>query len=637
MSVAPLDRGPATPVPSAGHWRRGAGQLLAFVGLFAVAFAIRAWFVADPTLGHASDLGFFIDWSRGLATHGLRGFYERENFCDYPPLMLLIFQAAGGLTPVFGGSLASDDDLQRAVKIPACIADAVIAVLLYVEARKRIGRHAGLPAAALYLLNPVAIYNSAYWGQVDSVYTALLLAALVLVGRTRWILAGILAAAALGTKFQSIAILPLLIFEAYRLGGWRAIGQKLVGVAVGALLILTPFMLQDVSGQALRRSYVNVIGQYHELSKSAYNLWYLTPAHALADTAPPEAFVRIASNGASQVDVNSSRLLSLRWRTISLTIFSIAVAVVLAIYSLRAGPIARFGAAGMLAFAFYLFPTEMHERYAFPAIAFFALWAVADRWNERLFFLLSAGLLLNTAARLDIEPAAAIVSSAHLALFAALLVAMLLPRSRAPEVPTVEQPESATPGPRRLIPIFRWATALAVIAAIGSATYLWQLAAAAPPLAANSDDLYLSDRIAASARQGWKTLARDRSVAGGFIQLGNTIYLRGIGTHAPARIVYDIPEGFITFETIAGIDASADQKGSAKITVELDGKKVLESPELIGTPPPHPISIPLRAARKLTLICDPTRDGQKSDHVSFALARFTRAAPTSQPASKPAE
>jgi Gpi18-like mannosyltransferase len=636
VNAVPLDRGPLTPAPSAGQWRHTGGHVLALVGLFVVAFAIRAFFVADPALGHASDLSFFIDWSRGLATHGLRGFFDRENFCDYPPLMLLVFKAVGGLTPVFGGALASDDDLQRAVKIPACLADALIAVLLYIEARKRIGRNAGLPAAALYLLNPVSIYNSAYWGQVDSIYAALLLASLILVGRTRWISAGVFAAAALGAKFQAIAILPILIFEAYRLGGWRAIGLKLLGAAVGALLILTPFMLQDVSGEALRRSYVNVIGQYHELSKSAYNLWYLTPSHALADTAPPEVVVRVASHGAVQVNVHSSPLLSLRWRTVSLAIFSLAVAVVLSVYSLRPGPIARFGAAGMLAFAFYLFPTEMHERYAFPAIALLPLWAIADRWNERLFFLLSVGLLLNTAARLDIEPAAKIISGAHLALFAALLATMLLPRARMPETPVVEQPE-AVAGPRRLIPILRWATALAVIAAVGGAAYLWQLTAAAPSLATNADEVYLSDRIAVSARQGWKTLARDRSVAGGFIQLGETIYLRGLGTHAPARIVYDIPEGFAAFEAIAGIDASADQKGSVRIIVELDGRKVLETPELTGATPPLPIAVLLHDARKLTLICDPTRDGQKSDHVSFALARLTRAAAASQPTTRASE
>jgi endo-alpha-N-acetylgalactosaminidase len=200
----------------------------------------------------------------------------------------------------------------------------------------------------------------------------------------------------------------------------------------------------------------------------------------------------------------------------------------------------------------------------------------------------------------------------------------------------LEAPEPLAPGPRRLIPLFRWVTVLAVVAAIGSTAYLCQLAAAAPPLATNPDDLYLSDKIAASARQGWKTLGRDRSVAGGFIQLGDTIYLRGLGTHAPARIVYDIPEGFTTFEAIAGIDASADGKGSAKIIIELDGQRAFETPELTGSTPPLPLNIPLQDARRVTLICDPSRDGQKSDHVSLALARLSRVASssTSAPASQ---
>ena len=96
------------------------------------------------------------------------------------------------------------------------------------EARRLLGSRAGLGAAALYFLNPVALYNSAYWGQVDAIYTFFALLAVVLMARRHWYLAGAAVAAGLLAKFQTIAFVPLLLFETYRLGGWRAIAGKLV-------------------------------------------------------------------------------------------------------------------------------------------------------------------------------------------------------------------------------------------------------------------------------------------------------------------------------------------------------------------------------------------------------------------------
>jgi hypothetical protein len=92
------------------------------------------------------------------------------------------------------------------------------------------------------------------------------------------------------------------------------------------------------------------------------------------------------AGGRAAVEAGDSALLRLTWRRISLVLFALAVAVVLSLYALRPGPVARYGAAGLLALCFYLFPTEMHERYAYPAVAFLALWAAAHRVHERLYW-----------------------------------------------------------------------------------------------------------------------------------------------------------------------------------------------------------------------------------------------------------
>lgn len=611
--------------------------------LFAIAIigsaALRLWLVATPHAGHQSDLGFFVQWMRGLESHGLRGFYDKEGFCDYPPLSVLVFWTGGYATEAIAGPNARDADFRIAIKAFACLADFVIGVILFFEGRRRLGRRAGLAAACIFLFNPAVIYNSAFWGQVDSVYTALILAALIMVGRRGFGAAGALIAAALGAKFQTVALAPLVIFETYRLGGWRGMARWCGGAVLTFGAIVTPFGAAGVLFEAMERSYVNVVGQYHELSKSAFNIWYFTEAPLASDTNPPMGLVLAAAKGESQVREDASFWLAWTWRRISLALYATVVAVVLSVYSVRPGAIARYAAGGLLGLAFFLFPTEMHERYAFPALALLALWAAARGRNERMYWLLTAALLLNLAAKLSPESLGAFIAVCLLLLFALLLGSMVIDRGAPRASPadslqvSAEENDGPALGENAPIFIFRALTVVAVIALAVMGAWMQRVMAGAPPAADTSNAAYLSDMIPLEARQGWKVLATDTSVAGGLIRMGGVLYLRGIGTHAPARVVYDIPRGADEFRMLAGIDAVTGSGGSAVLVIELDNRPVFKSERLVGGGPPVDVAIPLGDARRLTLIAEDAGDGRKADHVDFALARFLRSTnPTSAPA-----
>ena len=144
----------------------------------------------------------------------------------------------------------------------------------------------------------------------------------------------------------------------------------------------------------------------------------------------------------------------------------------------------------------------------------------------------------------------------------------------------------------------------------------------------NSEDghvAWLSDLEPRDVAQGWGEPARNRSVAGGPLRIGSRFYLRGLGTHAPARLVYDVPEGSRVFEATLGIDRTGDGGGTAVVRIEVDGRASYESTVLTANSTPLHIAVPVHRARALTLSIDATRDGQRSDHVDLALARFTTA------------
>ena len=104
------------------------------------------------------------------------------------------------------------------VKVPGILADAGVAWVLFLYARRFgdgwlgswSGERLGVVAAVIYLFNPGTIFNSAVWGQVDSVGTLALLATLY------WLASGWTEAAAFGAvlallvKYQFGFLIPLV-------------------------------------------------------------------------------------------------------------------------------------------------------------------------------------------------------------------------------------------------------------------------------------------------------------------------------------------------------------------------------------------------------------------------------------------
>ena len=147
--------------------------------------------------GYKSDIDLFISWSLTLAQHGPGPFYATAGFADYPPGYLYVLWPIGsvatwvsgllgGGTRTFGGRVYDLPQLVSGalIKLPAISADILIGFVLYRMVRRWWGdrpggRAAAVGAAALFLFNPVTWYDSALWGQMDSVGTLVALLSLI--------------------------------------------------------------------------------------------------------------------------------------------------------------------------------------------------------------------------------------------------------------------------------------------------------------------------------------------------------------------------------------------------------------------------------------------------------------------------
>lgn len=608
--------------------------------------------------GMADDLELFEAWLRTISTGGLSNFFT-ESGANYPPLHLLTLRAQGWLLQLAGVDLADGSTsalIRYWLRAPACLADMLIAILLFVEGRRRIGGGAGLAAAALYYLNPVALYTSAYWGQVDSIHTLFILAGLIVVGRSRSWLAGGLTGLALLQKFQAVAFVPLLIFDVYRWRRWPGVLGFVAGLGLAASVVLAPYLYTNTATTALRRGYVDVLGQYPRLSINAYNLWHIGDHHLIGDRNPPRLLVRAAAGGEPSVAEDAVWYLGLTWRRIGSILFVLLTATVLSLYGRRFRDEDRYLAAGALGLCFFLFPTEMHERYAYPVIGVLVLWAVREAWRERLYVLFSALLLLNLTGPLPVTQIAGDIGVAVLIVFAAMLILLSAARggfapvttgaavgvstvtstAAAATAPSAVRAEpaagvrslpsaafpSATDSPlpaSRLVKAFQVATFFAWVVVLNT-TCVLVYKGATTPWPAERGAIYLSQLEPVEPPfQRYRSPQADAEVEGGILHVGDRYYLRGLGTHAPSRLVYAVPEGVGRFRAVAGV--SRYFEGRVRIRVLLDQQPVFESPVLTEHDVPVSIDIDVRGAKRLTLITEPI-GGMTGDHVDLCDARF---------------
>ncbi len=602
------DARPATPR------RYGMWGLLALLVMGLILRAVLAF--RD---GHLPDVNLFLRWMRGLQEHGLAAFYD-EVGCNYPPVYILMLWIEGTVLSWFDPALAHAEMLRAALRIPACAFDTVIAIVLYREGRRLWGARYGLIAATLYYLNPVALYNSAFWGQVDSIHTAGVVLALVALNRGRLGWAGAAIGFGLLQKLQAIAIVPLVLFDAYRSASWRGLGRALGGAGLAAAILLVPFVMNHCAEDALTSGY-GVVGQYDRLSINAFNIWQALGGEEIASSSTPRWIIAVAAQGGVEVSDDAVWYLAVSWRTVSIVACGVLFAVILSLYSNAPGPTARFVAAAACILVFFGVLTEMHERYAFPAIALLALWAARDAWRERLFMVLTIVMLLNLEYVESVDRIAADLSWLMIGVTGAVIAWLVSDRWLDPSArPAVqhEEPPSEIYPVRTLVVLFRRLTVGAVVgvalligyALIGPATYSQQ---------DDIDHIYLGTLAPQQQNMEYGMLRVDRTLSGGPLYLGHTYYLKGLGTHARATLAYDIPPGVARFTATVGINRHAG--GRARVRVRLDDRAVYHSEIFGADDPPLVLDLALGDASCLALDVLPVGKN-KGDHVDWALARF---------------
>jgi len=142
---------------------------------------------------------------------------------------------------------------------------------------------------------------------------------------------------------------------------------------------------------------------------------------------------------------------------------------------------------------------------------------------------------------------------------------------------------------------------------------------------APAPDLHLADLKMGKNRNGWGKIQMNR--AGRFekpLEIGGTVYEKGLGTHAWARADYAIEPGYKRFVATAGVDDGAKDAGSVQFGVEIDGRRVARSPILkSGESWQFNVEIP-SGAKTLTIESDIGEDGNDLDLGDWVECGFVK-------------
>ena len=172
---------------------------------------------------------------------------------------------------------------QVLVKLPAMLCDLASAMLLYKWAkREKIAGGMAMWLAALYVLNPATIFDSAAWGQIDSVFTLMVVAAVYLCVSGKLAIALPLYLVSALVKPQTLMLAPIalvvLIVEIAREKDkpklLKQVGIGLAAAVVAAAVIVVPFW----GGQSwdwLIGKYTETLSSYNYATVNALNLYIL--------------------------------------------------------------------------------------------------------------------------------------------------------------------------------------------------------------------------------------------------------------------------------------------------------------------------------------------------------------------------
>jgi hypothetical protein len=325
-----------------------------------------------PFFLHLQDVyGCWLNWSRVTRGRSPWNLYlspidaiGRPLDCNYPPFVLYLLTAVQAVINALSLSQFGAAAVLL-VKLPnlfcliagGWICRAALAPIFGIPAATRVG--------ILYLCCVPLWFNAAIWGQWDALLCLAMICAVMALIREKPVLAGAALGWALSIKLQAVVIVPGMLVFAFRTRSIASGVKFLITAVLAWSLIAAPFFIAG-AGHGVLHAYFGAVDHYPLLSVCAANPWMALQTWSRESRNWIFPFGRLD---------DEPLIGSITAKTAGLCLFAGYTLFLMAMLWRR--PMSRvfLQACAMTAFAFFMLPTEMHERYILPACALFALLA----------------------------------------------------------------------------------------------------------------------------------------------------------------------------------------------------------------------------------------------------------------------
>ena len=390
-----------------------------FLFLLFLAFALRlsvTWWSLN--FRENSDVLRYKDWARIAYLYGFADTYKTDHLTfgtlpnNQPPGSLFMLYPAyitelqvakiyGKITKTKPGAnlWINGPLLNIFLRLPSIIADILLGIFLYILVKKKKSESAGLLAASFFLFNPVILYNSAFWGQMDALNNLAFFIAIYFLIEKKLFWAVLFYCFSLYIKMSLLPALPVFLLLLFiQKSKNRA---KLIFSFIGSFSIiffLTFFIAKNPVLWLWNFLIHNAAGEMQNITNFACNFWWFV-VH-------PTIKIGKATNLFSFSQVSLIHMPSLAYTFLGLRVhvwgyllFFLSITPFLIFLYFRKNHevtparIALILSLTML-FAFLFLPT-MHERYMYPAFPLLALSIGLQNKYKLIYILLSLLNLIN--------------------------------------------------------------------------------------------------------------------------------------------------------------------------------------------------------------------------------------------------
>ena len=256
---------------------------------------IAVRFTLAPTAGYEGDLIMYQHWGDVATQVGVGRIYDPASYtehprwvCDYPPVLPYLFGAISAFYQSVTGrpTLLQTPTVTWPVKLLPILADLCIVFLIFFRLRRSASFNVALVASASFAFNPAVLFNSAYWGQTDSVVFFLVLLAMVFLSDRKPEWCAVTLTLAAFTKPFGYVLGPLAVIMILRNHGLKRLGTAALASLGTILLLFAPFILAGNFVATAKTMVTQMVGMPN-VSNNAHNLWGIVSFWRALDAGTP--------------------------------------------------------------------------------------------------------------------------------------------------------------------------------------------------------------------------------------------------------------------------------------------------------------------------------------------------------------